>query len=88
MLDDLARQATVSRRTLVRRFKAETGTTPLSWLTEQRIMLARRLLEKTDLSVDEVARRSGLGSSASLRLHFRQRLHTSPTAYRGAFTRS
>jgi transcriptional regulator GlxA family with amidase domain len=84
-LDDLARRAAVSVRTLVRHFRSETGTTPLQWLTEQRLLLARRLLEQTDLPVEVVARRSGFGSGQTLRLRFRQALGTTPRDYREAF---
>lgn len=84
-VDHLARQADVSRRTLVRRFTSETGMTPLQWVLDKRLMLARRLLEQTDLSVDQIVQRCGFGSPATLRLHFRRSLGTSPIAYRGAF---
>lgn len=84
-LEDLARHAAVSRRTLVRRFESETGTTPLRWLIEERLRLARRLLEQTQLGVDMIAQRVGFGSAATLRFHFRRTLATSPKAYRDAF---
>ena len=80
-----ARQASVSPRTFARRFVAETGTTPLRWLHAQRVLEARRLLESTDLPVEEVAARSGFGSAPSLREHFRRATETTPTAYRRAF---
>jgi AraC family transcriptional regulator, transcriptional activator FtrA len=80
-----ARQASVSPRTFARRFVAETGTTPLRWLVSQRVLEARRLLETTDLPVEEVATRAGFGSAPSLREHFRRATETTPTAYRRAF---
>lgn len=86
-LHDLARQAMVSVRTLTRRFHAETGLTPLQWLLQQRIEHARELLESTALSVDEVARSSGLGTADSLRMHLMRRVGLTPTAYRARFTR-
>ncbi|PWI45752.1 helix-turn-helix domain-containing protein [Streptomyces sp. ICBB 8177] len=84
----LARHAGLSQRTFMRRFAEETGTTPLRWLLSARLGRARELLETTDRSVDQVARDSGLGTAANLRLHFRRALDTTPTAYRRAFTRS
>jgi transcriptional regulator GlxA family with amidase domain len=75
----------MSVRTLTRRWRAETGLSPLRWLLTQRVQLARDLLESTDLSVEQVARRSGLGSAASLRAHLRAAVGQSPTGYRGAF---
>jgi transcriptional regulator GlxA family with amidase domain len=61
-LDDFAREARVSVRTLTRRFTAETGMTPFQWLLRQRLHRARELLESTELTVDQVARRSGGGA--------------------------
>jgi transcriptional regulator GlxA family with amidase domain len=83
---DLARHAGMSERTFARRFLAETGTTPLRWLTTQRLAVARELLEDGMLSIDEVARQCGLGSTDNLRLHFHRHLKTTPTAYRRAFS--
>ncbi|WP_435126644.1 GlxA family transcriptional regulator [Actinacidiphila sp. bgisy144] len=82
----LARHGGVSPRTFMRRFAAETGTTPLQWLLSARLGRARELLETTDHSVDQVARDCGLGTAANLRLHFRRTLNTTPTAYRRTFT--
>jgi transcriptional regulator GlxA family with amidase domain len=82
---DLARHAGVSERTFARRFLAETATTPLRWLATQRLAIARELLEEGTLSVEEIARRCGLGSTDNLRLHFHRNLRTTPSAYRRAF---
>ncbi len=81
----LAARASVSPRTFARRFVAETGTTPLKWLHAQRVLEARRLLEHTDLSVEQVAAQAGFGSAPSLREHFRRATRTTPTAYRRTF---
>jgi transcriptional regulator GlxA family with amidase domain len=81
----MARHAGVSPRTFARRFRAETGTTPLRWLLAQRVLEARRLLEESDLPIDDVAWRAGFGTAASLREHFRRATATTPTAYRRSF---
>jgi transcriptional regulator GlxA family with amidase domain len=81
----MARHAAVSPRTFARRFREETGTTPLRWLLAQRVLEARRLLEESDLSIDEIAWRAGFGTAASLREHFRRATATTPTAYRRSF---
>ena len=86
-LADLNRHACISQRSFMRRFTAETGTTPLQWLASARVSRARELLETTELSVDRVAEDCGLGTAANLRLHFRRTLDTTPTAYRRTFTR-
>ncbi|HUC08065.1 MAG TPA: helix-turn-helix domain-containing protein [Solirubrobacterales bacterium] len=82
----MASHASVSPRTFARRFREETGTTPLQWLLAQRVQEARRLLEETDLSIDAVAWQAGFGTAASLRDHFRRVTATTPTAYRRSFT--
>jgi transcriptional regulator GlxA family with amidase domain len=82
----MAAHASVSSRTFARRFREETGTTPLQWLLAQRVREARRLLEETDLPIDAVAWQAGFGTAASLRDHFRRATATTPTAYRRSFT--
>jgi AraC family transcriptional regulator, transcriptional activator FtrA len=82
---DLAARAAMSPRTFARRFLASTGTTPLAWIVQERIRLAQRLLETSDLPVDVLARESGFGSPDNLRKHFARALRTTPQAYRRAF---
>jgi transcriptional regulator GlxA family with amidase domain len=82
---ELAALAHMSPRTFARRFVQETGTTPLRWLTGQRILLAQRLLEDTDESVDEVAWRAGFGNATAFRHHFHAWRGTTPAAYRRTF---
>lgn len=82
---DLARRARLSSRTFARRFVAETGTTPGRWLTQQRVLHARRLLEDTELDVEAIADRCGFGSAALLRHHFRRHMGVAPASYRRSF---
>jgi AraC family transcriptional regulator, transcriptional activator FtrA len=84
-VESMAELAHMAPRTFARRFRAETGMTPHDWLTGQRMLLARRLLEESDLGVDAIAARSGFGSAATLRHHFGHRLSTTPQAYRATF---
>ena len=84
-VDELAHRSAMSPRTFARRFRATTGTTPHQWLLRQRVLLAQRLLETSDLSVDVVATQCGLGTAANLRLHFHRLARTSPSAYRRTF---
>ncbi|GAA0321010.1 DJ-1/PfpI family protein [Kineococcus aurantiacus] len=85
-LDALAQHASVSARTFSRRFVENTGYTPMQWVLRARVDAARELLERTDLSVEQVAARVGLGTGANLRLHFGRVLGTSPTEYRHTFS--
>ena len=84
-VDELAARAHMAPRTFARRFVAETGTTPHDWITGQRVLLARRLLEETDLSVDSVANRAGFAAAAALRQHFTRRVGATPQSYRQTF---
>jgi transcriptional regulator GlxA family with amidase domain len=84
-LDAWADGVAMSRRTFTRRFRDRTGESPSRWLLRRRLELARTLLETTDLSIDTIADRSGLGSAASLRRHFRDELGTSPSRHRAQF---
>jgi transcriptional regulator GlxA family with amidase domain len=81
----LAKRASMSGRTFARRFVDETGRTPMQWVTDQRVLYARRLLEETDLDIDRVADRSGFGTATLLRHHFRRVIGVTPSDYRRRF---
>lgn len=85
-VERLAAEAHMSARTFARRFRDETGTTPLQWLTAQRLSLAAELLESSRLSVDQISTRVGFGNAATLRHHFHASFGTTPQAYRRTFT--
>ena len=84
-VDDLALHTSVSTRTLSRHFAKHVGESPGAWLANERVRLARRLLEQTDDPVELVARRAGYASSATLRAQFAARMGTSPGGYRKTF---
>jgi transcriptional regulator GlxA family with amidase domain len=84
-LHDLASRQSMSVRTFTRRFRQELGVSPGQWLIQQRVDRARHLLEDSDLTVDEVARRCGFGTTASMRQHLRASLGVSPSGYRRTF---
>lgn len=84
-VEDLAHRSHMAPRTFARRFRAEVGASPHDWLTHQRVIFARRLLEETDLPVEQVAVRAGFGDAATLRHHFSRRAGTTPQRYRQAF---
>ncbi|AXG77970.1 GlxA family transcriptional regulator [Streptomyces paludis] len=84
-LDTIADRAGMSTRTLNRRFREQTGTTPLQWLHRARIRKAQYLLETTAHPVDRIAERVGFGSPTAFRDRFKRLVGTSPHAYRHAF---
>lgn len=84
-IDRLAAQAHVSRRTFVRSFRAATGTTPAAWIRARRLDAARRLLETTDLPVDQISAACGFGNAVTLRQNFADAFATTPTEYRRRF---
>jgi len=84
-VDDIAARALMSTRTLNRRFREQTGTTPLRWLHRRRLRRAQHLLETTGHPVERIAYQVGFGSPTTFRERFRATVGTSPQAYRRAF---
>ncbi|MCR5978437.1 helix-turn-helix domain-containing protein [Gordonia jinghuaiqii] len=87
-IDDMAARMHMSGRTFARRFVDEVGVSPRRWLTEQRVLAAKNLLESTDRGVDEVARLVGFTSATLLRHHFAASVGVSPLVYRRRFAKS
>ena len=85
LISHLARRADMAPRTFARAFRARTGLTPMWWLNQQHVAEAQRLLEATDLGVDEIADRCGFGTAVSLRAHMSRHAGLTPTAYRATF---
>jgi transcriptional regulator GlxA family with amidase domain len=84
-LEEIAAHAGMSVRTLNRRFREQTGTTPLQWLLRARIRRAQHLLEATGHSVDRIATQVGFGSPTAFRDRFRRVVGTTPQSYRNSF---
>jgi transcriptional regulator GlxA family with amidase domain len=84
-LADLAAHARMSVRTFTRRFREETGLSASRWLVQQRVALARRLLEATDTPVEKVAADAGFGTTASMRAHLHAAIGVAPLAYRRTY---
>ncbi|MCF3102209.1 AraC family transcriptional regulator [Streptomyces roseoverticillatus] len=85
-LDDIAIHAGMSTRTLIRRFREHTGTTPLQWLHRARIRRAQHLLETTQHSVERIGSQVGFGSPTAFRDRFKRTTGVSPHAYRRTFS--
>ncbi|MGV9888899.1 GlxA family transcriptional regulator [Streptomyces sp. NPDC003395] len=84
-LDDIAARSGTSTRTLIRRFRSQTGTTPLQWLHRARIRQAQHLLETTEHSVERIGRQVGFGSPTTFRDRFKRTTGVSPQTYRRTF---
>lgn len=84
-LDQLARAAAASPRTLARRFQRDVGTTPMRWVARERIAVAKTLLETTDLSVDRIGHEAGYYSSTTFRAGFTAEVGVPPGRYRTSF---
>ncbi|NNN30816.1 helix-turn-helix domain-containing protein [Streptomyces sp. S3(2020)] len=81
----LASRSGMSERTFSRRFREQTGTTPLQWLLRARVRRAQYLLENSDHPIERIARQAGFGSPTAFRERFRRVVGTGPQAYRSAF---
>jgi transcriptional regulator GlxA family with amidase domain len=87
-VEALAVRSHMSPRTFARRFRAETGATPHSWVTRQRVLAAEELLEASDASIEWIAGEVGFGNAATMRQHFTRVRGISPQGYRQSFSRS
>ena len=85
MLADIAAQAGMSTRTLSRRFREQTGTTPLQWLHRSRVRRAQYLLETTSRSIEQIGEEAGFGAATTFREVFQRTIATSPQAYAAPF---
>jgi transcriptional regulator GlxA family with amidase domain len=84
-VERLAARVAMSPRHFARVFRAEVGCTPTQYVERVRLEVARRLLETTSLSVEEISRGCGFGTVETLRRAFARRVGASPTDYRGRF---
>jgi transcriptional regulator GlxA family with amidase domain len=87
-VDELARQARMSRRNFTRRFEEVTGTSPARWVLARRLDESRRLLETTDWPVARISSACGFNSAVTFRQNFVAAYTTTPTAYRHRFSSS
>jgi transcriptional regulator GlxA family with amidase domain len=81
----LARRAAMSVRTFARAFSREVGTTPAVFVQRSRVEAARRLLETTDRTVDDIARACGFGTVETMHRAFQRVVRTTPVQYRRLF---
>ncbi|MFB2585883.1 GlxA family transcriptional regulator [Herbiconiux liukaitaii] len=85
-IDALAARSHLSRRTFIRQFRAVTGTSPAAWIRARRLDEARRVLESTAISIEQIASLCGFGTAVTFRQRFQAAYGTSPSRYRARFT--
>jgi AraC family transcriptional activator FtrA len=84
-VDDLAKQANMSRRTFDRHFKRSIGLSPKAWINQQRVNLAKQLLEIEDLSIEQLAAKVGYDNGITLRFNFNKYVGVAPSQYQSQF---
>jgi len=84
-INQFAAQAKMSRRTFDRKFKLNLSITPKEWLTHQRLLLAKSLLEQHEFSIEKIAEMSGFDNAATMRHHFRKEFGMTPSSHREQF---
>ena len=87
-IEYLARHSNMSVRNFTRVFLKETGVTPAKFVEKVRVEVARRYLEDSDLSIDQIAEKCGLGGLISMRRTFIRHMNVSPSDYRRSFRTS
>lgn len=81
-LQTVAESCGQSLRQLQRKFQSAFGVTAQEFLMRTRVVAAAKMLEETDLSSAEVAKRTGFVDASSFAVQFKKRTGTTPTAYR------
>ena len=84
-VETLAKRAGMSPRTFARRFKDQTGATPMQWLTMARVRRAQELLETSDMPLDSIGLLAGFEAGVTFRMRFKQSVGMSPGGYRRRF---
>jgi transcriptional regulator GlxA family with amidase domain len=85
-LAELAALSHSSQRHLARLFQSQAGTTPVAYINNLRVALARELLLNTQLPLDHIAERAGFGSSRNLRRVWRRYSALAPGSWRRKFS--
>ena len=80
-LDDLAQSAGMSRRSLTRHIRAQTGGSLGDWLRRTRVARAQDLLTTGARGLEDIAIRSGFPNAHALRKAFRSELGVTPTRW-------
>jgi DNA-binding response OmpR family regulator len=83
-LQELSHQVGTNEKRLTELFRAATGLPVFTWLREERVLLACRLLADSDLDIQQIADQVGYGSASNFTTMFRERMGVTPRDYRQA----
>lgn len=83
--DALAGRFGVSPRTLARRFQAAAHASVNGYVQQSRILLAKKLLETSEMSIEQIRSAAGYLDPAAFRRAFRQAAGVSPRQYRNTY---
>lgn len=86
IVDDLASHANMSRRSFDRHFRAALGLSPKAWLNQQRVNLAKRVIENNPVSLEQLAEQVGFDNAVTLRFNFNKYIGVSPSQYQAQFS--
>lgn len=84
----VADRAHMSRRSFDRKFRSSFGISPNEWLIDQRLLVAKSLLEESEETIEEVSDAAGFGSAITMRYHFNRKYGITPSRHRQQFGRT
>lgn len=82
VVSELARKVGCSERRLADLFREESGLSVIAWLREQRLSMACRMLEESDLDIQYISDHIGYSSAGNFATMFRERMGVTPRDYR------
>jgi transcriptional regulator GlxA family with amidase domain len=83
-LEDLAEAACLSKYHFLRKFREQTGLTPMRFVRHIRVAAAQNLIRHSRLSLDAIAEQTGFSSQSHMHQAFRQQTDQSPGQFRRA----
>ena len=85
-VDNLSKEAGMSRTSFANHFRDKVGQTPMHYLTNWRMLIARRILEESEEPIAEIAERVGYGSEPAFNRAFKKIVNQTPAKFRRDLT--